>query len=158
MHKTVLMNIQMVLLRGFRPVLFHPSVVLKCGLMVLLGWNIHLVVTDSDCFSFPDSGGLFSTDSYTDNMKSVTTRRLADGTPVWNTEYEAFQKLVGFRTRLCRTAHPFTKGQVERLARYVKGNFVQGRRFPNITELNRSARDADCHRKRPPVPCSAASE
>ena len=24
-----------------------------------------LVVTDSDCFSFPDSGGLFSTDSYT---------------------------------------------------------------------------------------------
>ena len=30
----------MVLLRGFRLVLFHPSVVLKCGLMVLLGWNI----------------------------------------------------------------------------------------------------------------------
>lgn len=24
-----------------------------------------LVVTDSDCFSFPDSCGLFSTDSYT---------------------------------------------------------------------------------------------
>ena len=35
------MNIQMVLLRGFRLVLFYPSVVLKCGLMVLLGWNIH---------------------------------------------------------------------------------------------------------------------
>lgn len=82
----------------------------------------------------------------TDNMKSVTTRRLADGTPVWNTEYEAFQKLVGFRTRLCRIAHPFTKGQVERLVRYVKGNFVQGRRFSNITELNRSARDW-CHEK-----------
>ena len=35
---------------------------------------------------------------YTDNMKSVVVRRLADGTPVWNKDYEAFQKLIGFKT------------------------------------------------------------
>lgn len=37
-----------------------------------------------------------------DNMKSVVTRRDADGRPVWNTEYAAFMGCVGFRTRLCK--------------------------------------------------------
>ena len=49
----------------------------------------------------------------TDNMKSVVTKRDADGNPVWNTEYEAFQSLVGFKTILCKVAHPFTKGYVK---------------------------------------------
>ena len=40
MLKAVLMDIHAVLLRGFWPVLFRPSVVLKCGLPVLLSWNI----------------------------------------------------------------------------------------------------------------------
>ena len=35
------MDIHAVLLRRFWPVLFHLSVVLKYGLMVLLGCNIH---------------------------------------------------------------------------------------------------------------------
>ena len=72
----------------------------------------------------------------TDNMKSVVTKRDAEGNPVWNTEYEAFQSLIGFKTVLCKVAHPFTKGGVERLVRYVKGNFIQGRTFTNITDLN----------------------
>ena len=41
---------------------------------------------------------------YTDNMKSVVVRRLADGTPVWNKDYEAFQKLIGFKTSLHKVA------------------------------------------------------
>lgn len=72
----------------------------------------------------------------TDNMKSVVTERDAEGSPVWHPEYEAFMKTVGFRTKLCRPRHPFTKGSVERLVRYVKDNFVAGRLFSNITELN----------------------
>ena len=75
----------------------------------------------------------------TDNMKSVVVKRLCDGSPVWNKEYDAFQKLVGIQTKLCKVAHPFSKGKVERLVGYVKGNFLQGRRFLNITELNREA-------------------
>ena len=32
----------------------------------------------------------------------------------------------GFGTRLCKPRHPFTKGKVERLIRFVKGNFLAG--------------------------------
>lgn len=74
----------------------------------------------------------------TDNMKSVVIRRLADGTPVFNKEYDEFQKTIGFSTRLCKVAHPFTKGRVERLVRYVKGNFILSRPFLNLTDLNAS--------------------
>lgn len=75
----------------------------------------------------------------TDNMKSVVTRRNPDGSIVFNAEYDAFQKAIGFETRLCKVAHPFTKGAVERLVRYVKGNFIQGRSFTNLTVLNDEA-------------------
>jgi Transposase and inactivated derivatives len=77
----------------------------------------------------------------TDNMKSVVIKRLADGTPVWNKDYEAFQLALGFKTRLAKVAHPFTKGKVERLVRYIKDNFIVGRTFINLTEINRAARE-----------------
>jgi transposase len=77
----------------------------------------------------------------TDNMKSVVTRRLADGTPVFNKDYDEFQRTVGFETRLCKVAHPFTKGRVERLVRYVKGNLIKSGPFQNLTDLNAAAVD-----------------
>ena len=39
-------------------------------------------------------------------------KRFADKTPIWNKEYEAFQTMIGFKTKLCKVAHPFTKGFV----------------------------------------------
>ena len=75
----------------------------------------------------------------TDNMKSVVTRRDFEGYPVWNTEYEAFMNTVGFQTKLCKPRHPFTKGKVERLIRFVKDNFLAGRSFWNLTDLNDQA-------------------
>ena len=72
----------------------------------------------------------------TDNMKSVVIRRDTDGNPIWQHDYEAFMKLAGFKTKLCKPRHPFTKGAVERLVRFVKENFVVGRMFSNVTELN----------------------
>ena len=75
----------------------------------------------------------------TDNMKSVATGRDAVGNVIYNREYDEFQHLLGFRTDLCKVAHPFTKGSVERLVRYVKGNFIQARRFLNVTDLNEKA-------------------
>ena len=77
----------------------------------------------------------------TDNMKSVVLHRDFEGHPVWQKDYEAFMKAVGFRTRLCKPQHPFTKGKVERLVRFVKENFLVGRVFWNITDLNRAALD-----------------
>ena len=58
----------------------------------------------------------------TDNMASVVNGRYADSRPVWNAQYAAFMSCVGFKTRLCRPRHPYTKGKVERLVRFVKGN------------------------------------
>ena len=75
----------------------------------------------------------------TDNMKSVVVRRDADGRPVWQADYAEFMGAVGFRTRLCRPRHPYTKGKVERLVRFVKGNFLAGRSFTDLDALNREA-------------------
>lgn len=72
----------------------------------------------------------------TDNMKSVVISRDPQGQPVWQKDYESFMKIVGFETKLCKPRHPFTKGSVERLVRFVKGNFLAGRVFGNITDLN----------------------
>lgn len=75
----------------------------------------------------------------TDNMKSVVIKRDFEGRPVWNHDYEAFMKAVGFETKLCKPRHPFTKGKVERLVRFVKENFIAGRQFVNVTDRNEQA-------------------
>ena len=72
----------------------------------------------------------------TDNMKSVVVKRDVEGHPIWQKDYESFMKNVGFHTRLCKPRHPFTKGKVERLIRFVKNNFLAGRVFGTITDLN----------------------
>lgn len=72
----------------------------------------------------------------TDNMKSVVTGRDPEGHPVWQHDYESFMRLIGFQTKLCKPRHPFTKGKVERLVRFVKENFLAGRTYSNVTELN----------------------
>ena len=82
----------------------------------------------------------------TDNMKSVVLHRDFEGHPVWQKDYEAFMKTVGFQTKLCKPRHPFTKGKVERLLRFIKDNFLAGRVFWNITDLNRAALEW-CDRK-----------
>ena len=75
----------------------------------------------------------------TDNMKSVVIRRDFEGKPVWQKDYESFMYTIGFRTKLCKPRHPFTKGKVERLIRFVKENFLAARSFFNITDLNEQA-------------------
>lgn len=77
----------------------------------------------------------------TDNMKSVVIRRDQDGNPIWQRDYEQFMKTVGFQTKLCKPRHPFTKGKVERLVRFVKENFLVERVFWNVTDLNYAALD-----------------
>lgn len=80
----------------------------------------------------------------TDNMKSVVLRRDLNGHPVWQKDYEAFMRTVRFDTKLCKPYHPFTKGKVERLVRFVKENFLADRVFYNVTDLNWQALEW-CH-------------
>lgn len=75
----------------------------------------------------------------TDNMKSVVVGRDSEGRPVWQADYAAFMACVGFKTRLCKPYHPYTKGKVERLVRFVKGNFAAGRAFRDLDDLNAQA-------------------
>ena len=75
----------------------------------------------------------------TDNMKSVVLHRDEEGHPVWQKDYELFMGNIGFETKLCKPRHPFTKGAVERLVRYIKDNFIAGRVFKEITDLNYEA-------------------
>lgn len=75
----------------------------------------------------------------TDNMASVSNRRDAAGRPVFNGNYDEFQHMMGIDTVLCKPRHPWTKGAVERLVRFVKDNFIQGRTFINISDLNMQA-------------------
>ena len=73
----------------------------------------------------------------TDNTKSVVLHWDFVGHPVWQKDYKAFVKTVGFQTTLCKTRHPFTQGKVVRLVRFIKENFHVGRIFWNITDLTR---------------------
>jgi transposase len=75
----------------------------------------------------------------TDNMKSVVVRRDFEGNAVWQVDYAAFMSDIGFKTKLCKPRHPFTKGKVERLVRFVKDNFVAGRKFSDLSTLNEEA-------------------
>ena len=75
----------------------------------------------------------------TDNMKSVVVRRDDEGRPIWQKDYELFMGNLCFETKLCKPRHPFTKGAVERLIRFVKENFLPGRIFTELTDLNYEA-------------------
>ena len=100
----------------------------------------------------------------TDNMKSVVIKRDYEGHPIWQKDYEDFMKTVGFQTKLCQPRHPFTKGKVERLVRFVKENFLAGRTFLNVTDLNQSVLDwcnlqnASYHRATDCIPYRIHSE
>ena len=74
----------------------------------------------------------------TDNMKSVYNSRTGN-VITWNKKYQDFMFLLGFSTTLCKPYHAWTKGRAERLVRYMKENFVPGRSFTNIADLNDQA-------------------
>lgn len=74
----------------------------------------------------------------TDNMKTVIDGREA-GKPLWNSRFEDFAADMGFVPKVCRPRRPQTKGKVERLVDYVKDNFIPGRQFHDIDDLNRQA-------------------
>jgi len=75
-------------------------------------------------------GGIPQTILY-DNMKQV--RVDADN---WNTQFVDFAQYYGFELRRCRPYRARTKGKIERSIRYVKDNFLKGRVFASLDELN----------------------
>lgn len=75
----------------------------------------------------------------TDHMKTVVDHT-DNGAPKWNTSFKIFATDLGFAPKLCRVRRPQTKGKVERLVHYVKNNFMPGRAFTDIVDLNNQAK------------------
>jgi transposase len=74
----------------------------------------------------------------TDRMKTVLLS-MDNGQPNWQSEFKAFAADAGFVPKVCRARRPQTKGKVERLIRYAKDNFMAGRRFVDLNDLNGQA-------------------
>ena len=75
----------------------------------------------------------------TDRMKTVIDGSEA-GKPLWNKRFADFAADMGFLPKVCRPRRPQTKGKVERLVDYLKDNFLPGRQFRDLDDLNLQAR------------------
>lgn len=60
------------------------------------------------------------------------------GDIIYTYEFEKYRKLHSLNIYLCRKSDPETKGKVESVVKYVKGNFLPNRLFMDIDILNRS--------------------
>jgi transposase len=69
-----------------------------------------------------------------DNMKSVKRSRTQ-----WNEQFLDFANHYGFVPKTHRPYRPRTKGKVERMVDYVKDNFLAGRCFEGVDDLNAQA-------------------
>jgi len=76
----------------------------------------------------------------TDQMKTVILGMGDNRKPRWHPLFEDFAATVGMVPKVCRVRRPQTKGKVERTVRFIEQNFMPGRRFTDVEDLNRHAR------------------
>lgn len=91
--------------------------------------------------AFEYFGGISKVILY-DNLRSVVLKRKFPSTA--SEFHPAFVDLrdhFGFTSRLCRINRAKTKGKVERSNGYIKDNFLYGREFNSIEELNLQAQE-----------------
>ena len=70
-----------------------------------------------------------------DNMKTVTSGRDQSGQPVWTPALLQVAGEFGFHPQACDPGAGNQKGSVESLVKWVKGNFLLGRRFADDADL-----------------------
>ena len=58
-----------------------------------------------------------------------------EGRAIWNGTFRAFADYWGFEPRLCQPYRAMTKGKVESGVKYLKRNFLPGRSFIDIVDL-----------------------
>jgi hypothetical protein len=78
-----------------------------------------------------------------DNMKTVTSGRNDLGQPVWTPSLLQLAGEFGFHPQACDPGTGNQKGSVASLVKWVKGNFLLGRRFADAADLAAQA-DAWC--------------
>jgi len=100
--------------------------------MQLLSW------LDCHCRAFAYFGGV-PAEVLIDNLKTGVTSR-AGGTVRWQKDYEQLSVAYGFRPLAHFPRRPKTKGRVERIVRFVRQNFFEGREFTSLNDLNERGR------------------
>lgn len=70
-----------------------------------------------------------------DRMRTVVLPT-EEGKPRWNPTFKAFAEYWGFEPRVCQPYRAKTKGKVESGVKYVKRNFLPGRRFRDMADFN----------------------
>ena len=74
-----------------------------------------------------------------DNLKSVVLSRLGSAIQ-FNPRFIDLARHYLFDPSVCTPKSPHEKGRVERAIRYIKGNFLAGRSFGSLTDINQNAR------------------
>jgi transposase len=75
----------------------------------------------------------------TDQMKTVVLGMGDDRKPRWHSLFADFAAAIGLVPKVCKVRRPETKGKVERGVQYVKNNFLPGKRFVDLQDLNQQA-------------------
>lgn len=76
----------------------------------------------------------------TDQMKTVILGMGDDRKPRWHPLFEDFAVTIGMIPKVCRVRRPQNKGKVERGVQFIEQNFMPGREFTDLGDLNRQAR------------------
>jgi len=86
--------------------------------------------------AFIHTGGIPSEILY-DNMKQVVIeRKIGASESRFNSLFLQFSQHYGFDVRLCYPHRPQTKGKVENSIKFLRKNFLAGREFSSLQDLN----------------------
>ena len=81
--------------------------------------------------------GGFTTELLYDNAKTmITTHNVQTKELTLNRQFEDFSNHYGFIAKFCTPYRPQTKGKIESGVKYLKKNFLPGRRFRDLEHLN----------------------
>jgi transposase len=83
--------------------------------------------------AFEHFGGVCREHLY-DRMRTVADTQ-PGGRWRWNATFSSFAAHWGFEPRVCQPYRAQTKGKVESGVKYIKGNFIPGRRFVDIVDF-----------------------
>lgn len=99
--------------------------------------TVDLVNACKNCFSF--FGGMPLELVF--DQDSIVTVSENNGDIIHTYEFEGFRQEYDFKVYLCRKADPESKGKIESVVKFVKGNFVENRIFIDEDILNLSFLD-----------------
>lgn len=81
--------------------------------------------------------GGFTREILYDNTSNVVIKRAINASDsTFNSQFEDFYQHYGFTPRLCRITRAQTKGKVENVVKYAKDNFILGREFASLDDIN----------------------